>query len=313
MSILRITNVTSELLWLRDLYAELEPGEVNVISRTPAEMADMTGIQQYLAEGKITVDIDLEPFELSAENELTPVYPLGLNWRPSVPNFGDLPVDPAENYLGDARLTLDSFDIWAWNGANWVNTGGGGGPVGPAGGDLTGFYPNPELINQPAVLPGTYGSTHEVPVVTIDAKGRVTGISEVPAGLDLPVTAFENLAAGDVVSILDVASDVNARKVSALYSAPLFGPVGIVLSNAGIGNSTLVRSGGEVSIPAANFDGGLPLGTDVGKRVFLSTVAGRVSLSAPASAGDMILQVGILTAGGATPKVWVRVGEPVVL
>lgn len=313
MSILRITNVTSERLWLRDLYAELEPGEVNVISRTPAEMADMTGVQQYLSEGKITVDIDLEQYELSTDNELTPIYPLGLNWRPSVPNVASLPMLPTENYIGDARLTLDSFDIWAWNGANWVNTGGGGGPVGPAGGDLTGFYPNPELIPQPAIVPGTYGSSYEIPVVTIDSKGRVTAISESPAGLDLPVTAFENLSAGDVVSILDVASSVNARKVSAIYTAPLFGPVGVVLTNANVGNSTLVRSGGEVSVPAVNFDGAVPTAADVGKRVFLSANAGHLSLSAPAIAGEMVLQVGVLTAGGANPKVWVRVGEPIVL
>ncbi|CAB5224769.1 hypothetical protein UFOVP742_4 [uncultured Caudovirales phage] len=48
-------------------------------------------------------------------------------------------------------------------------------PTGAAGGDLTGTYPNPELI--PLCTAGTYGSTSAIPVLTLDSKGRVASIS----------------------------------------------------------------------------------------------------------------------------------------
>lgn len=48
-------------------------------------------------------------------------------------------------------------------------------PTGAAGGDLTGTYPNPELI--PLCTAGTYGASSAIPVLTLDTKGRVASIS----------------------------------------------------------------------------------------------------------------------------------------
>jgi hypothetical protein len=125
MSILRITNVSSGNLWMRDLYTELSPGETATIKRTPAEMGDMVGLQEYLAQGKVSVDIDLESYESSGE--LVPVWPLGLNGRPAVPTTVALPL--LNNRLGDTRLVIDILQQFAWNGTVWVGLGGGGGGV----------------------------------------------------------------------------------------------------------------------------------------------------------------------------------------
>lgn len=68
----------------------------------------------------------------------------------------------------------------ATGGTNSGGGGGGGPPTGPAGGDLSGTYPNPALVAVGGGAIGPIGDSTHVAQVTRDAKGRVTALTSVP-------------------------------------------------------------------------------------------------------------------------------------
>ena len=93
-------------------------------------------------------------------------------------------------------------------------------PSGTAGGDLTGSYPSPTLVTS-GVGAGTYGTTSTYPVVTVDAKGRVTSVTTdaLPTSLPPSGTAGGDLT-GSYPSPTLVTSGVSAGTYGSSSQAP---------------------------------------------------------------------------------------------
>ena len=144
--------------------------------------------------------------------------------------------------------------------------------------------------------------------ITIAATGTTAS-----AFVDVPgYVAQQALNAGDLVRFVDDAGTPKVQKADATNTDVRLNPVGFAVAAALVGGAVTVRVAGVADVPAARFDVA-PAAADVGKRVFVSTTSGQITLTAPSASGDVLQRAGVLVDGGANPKVLVQVGDPTLL
>jgi hypothetical protein len=144
-------------------------------------LANGSAAQDAAAFGQIPTAL---PPNGAAGGDLTGTYP-----NPTLAAAGGGAAGPIGSATVTPIVTVDAKGrVTALSSATIV-------PTNAAGGDLTGNYPNPTLAAAGGGAAGPIGSTSVVPVVTVDAKGRVTALSSASptvATLTAPAADWSN-------------------------------------------------------------------------------------------------------------------------
>jgi len=125
-------------------------------------------------------------------------------------------------------------------------------------------------------------------------------------------TSGEALTIGDLVSVKNDAGTAKFFKADANGTQDLKNVVGVAASTVGAGAAISVINTGEVSLADANWDVA-PVAADAGSRAYLSTTAGKWTLTAPNASGDFTIRVGVVSqkSVAGVSKAVMQIGEGV--
>lgn len=227
--------------------------------------------------------------------------------RSEVADFAALPL--TDNEIGDVRVSLADQAWYIWDGAVWQPMLGGGGAVN----SVTGLAPINVTPGANPVVSFPTWPANAVGALTNDGAGVLSwAAASTPVAVDVPATAQEILVAGELVRFVNDAGSPSVQKADATNTDNRLNPVGFVIAGAAAGAPVAVRIAGVADVPAALFDAA-PAPANVGQRVWTSTTAGQITLTAPTTTGNIVQRVGVLVDGSANPKVLVQIGDPVLL
>lgn len=115
-------------------------------------------------------------------------------------------------------------------------------PSGAAGGDLTGSYPSPALATS-GVVAGTFGSSAAIPVLTVDAKGRVTSATLAIASISsAQITGLSASQVGAGITSAQIAGLSAAQVGTGLTSAQITGINVTQVGSLGANVSTFLQT-----------------------------------------------------------------------